>query len=69
MTEADETTPPALSARPSRWTGTWPTNTAWILLGCLTGFGLLVGATAPTGRTWRDAVAEDPTTAIGVAAL
>ena len=66
MTETFETAAPA---RPSRWTGTWPTNTAWIVLGMLTGFGLLVGATAATGGTWRDAVAEDPTTAIGVAVL
>ncbi|MFD2794322.1 hypothetical protein ACFS27_12250 [Promicromonospora vindobonensis] len=66
MTEVFETAAPA---RPSRWTGTWPTNAAWIVLGALTGFGLLVGATAATGGTWRDAVAEDPTTAVGVAAL
>jgi hypothetical protein len=66
MTETFETTVPA---RPSRWTGTWPANTAWIVVGALTGFGLLVGGTAIAGGTWQDAVAEDPTTAVGVAAL
>jgi hypothetical protein len=66
MTEVFETATPA---RRSRWTGTWPTNTAWIVLGVLTGLGLLVGVTAATGRTWQDAVAEDPMTAVGVAAL
>ncbi len=66
MTEAFETAAPA---RPSPWTGTWPTNTAWIVLGMLTGFGLLVAGTALAGGTWQDAVAEDPTTAVGVAAL
>ena len=66
MTETFET---AVPARRSRWTGTWPTNTGWIVLGMLTGFGLLVGGTAIAGGTWQDAVAEDPTTAVGVAAL
>lgn len=66
MTEAYET---AARPRPSRWTGTWPTNIAWIVVGAVTGFGLLVGATAATGGTWRDATAEDPATAVGVAAL
>ncbi|WP_285101891.1 hypothetical protein [Promicromonospora sp. MEB111] len=66
MTETFGKTVPA---RPSRWTGTWPTNTAWIVLGVLTGFGLLVGGTAIVDGTWQDAVAEDPTTAIGVATL
>lgn len=66
MTEAFETAAPA---RPSPWTGTWPTNTAWIVLGAITGFGLLVAGTALGGGTWQDAVAQDPTTAVGVAAL
>lgn len=66
MTEAFET---ATRARPSRWTGTWPTNTAWIVLGAITGFGLLVGTTAATGGTWQEATAGDPATTVGVAAL
>lgn len=66
MTEASET---AARTRPSRWTGTWPTNTAWIVVGAITGFGLLVGATAATGGTWQEATAEDPATTVGVAAL
>ena len=66
MTEAFETATPT---RPSRWTGTWPTNTAWIVVGAITGFGLLVGATAATGGTWQEATAEDPATTVGVAAL
>jgi hypothetical protein len=66
MTEAFET---AAGTRPSRWTGTWPTNTAWIVIGAITGFGLLVGATAATGGTWQEATAEEPTTIVGVAAL
>lgn len=66
MTEVSET---AATAGPSRWTGTWPANVAWITLGAVTGFGLLVAATSLTGGGWQDAVAEDPTTAVGVAAL
>ncbi|GGM09745.1 hypothetical protein ACFQBY_08950 [Promicromonospora citrea] len=64
-----ETIGAAVPARPRRWTGTWPANTAWIALGALTGFGLLVAGAAPAGRTWREAVAEDPYTAVGVAVL
>ncbi|MFI9485207.1 hypothetical protein ACIG47_02345 [Promicromonospora sp. NPDC052451] len=66
MTETFET---AAAARPSRWTGTWPTNTAWLVLGAVTGVGLLIGGTAIAGAGWQDAVAEDPATAVGVAAL
>lgn len=66
MTETYQTT---AAARPSRWTGTWPANTAWVVLGALTGAGLLVGGTAIAGGTWQDAVAEDPATAVGVAVL
>ncbi|MFI6427243.1 hypothetical protein [Promicromonospora sp. NPDC050880] len=66
MTETFET---AAAARPSRWTGTWPTNTAWLVLGAVTGVGLLIGGTAIAGGGWQDAVAEDPATAVGVAAL
>lgn len=66
MTEVFDTAAPA---RLSRWTGTWPTNAAWIVLGAFTGFGLLVGTTAAVGGTWQDAMAEDPTTTVGVAVL
>lgn len=66
MTEAFET---AARARPSRWTGTWPANTAWVVLGAITGFGLLIGATAATGGSWQEATAEEPATIVGVAAL
>ena len=66
MTETFET---AAAARPSRWTGTWTTNTAWLVLGAVTGVGLLIGGTAIAGAGWQDAVAEDPATAVGVAAL
>ncbi|MCP2263427.1 hypothetical protein ACFQHV_22655 [Promicromonospora thailandica] len=64
-----ETYEAAAPARPSRWTGTWPTNTAWLVLGAFTGVALLVGGTATAGGTWQDAVAEDPATTVGVAAL
>src|SRR5688500_13595925 len=53
MTETFATTVPA---RPSRGAGTWPTDTAWGLVGMLPGLGRVVGGAADACAAWLAAL-------------